>query len=179
MFKSIVNLFFPKVCSGCNSFLLTNENVICTVCRHDIPLTNHHLSPDNDASKKFYGRVPILHASALFYFHKNPSFCFSKTRETVAFPDIGRVFRFPSVRYEFIIQDFFFIVNAFQSHISPCLFHVAEIQISFPCYSPIKIPGDFLIPEIFSHCSDMERFLILFQQVRFSSRLFFRGREFF
>ena len=70
MFKSIVNLFFPKVCSGCNSFLLTNENVICTVCRHDIPLTNHHLNPDNDASKKFYGRIPIQHASALFYFHK-------------------------------------------------------------------------------------------------------------
>ena len=70
MFKSIVNLFFPKVCSGCNSFLLTNENVICTVCRHDIPLTNHHLNPDNDSSKKFYGRIPIQHASALFYFHK-------------------------------------------------------------------------------------------------------------
>ena len=44
--------------------------MICTVCRHDIPLTNHHLNPDNDASKKFYGRIPILHASALFYFHK-------------------------------------------------------------------------------------------------------------
>ena len=70
MFESIINLFFPKVCSGCNSFLLTNENVICTVCRHDIPLTNHHLNPENDASKKFYGRIPILHASALFYFHK-------------------------------------------------------------------------------------------------------------
>lgn len=70
MFKSILNLFFPQVCSGCSSFLQTNENVICTVCRHDIPLTNHHLNPDNDASKKFYGRIPILHASALFYFHK-------------------------------------------------------------------------------------------------------------
>ena len=55
MFKSIINLFFPKVCSGCNSFLLTNENVICTHCRHDIPLTNHHLIADNDAFKKFYG----------------------------------------------------------------------------------------------------------------------------
>ena len=70
MFKSIINLFFPKVCSGCNSFLLTNENVICTHCRHDIPLTNHHLIADNDAFKKFYGRIPVLHASALFYFHK-------------------------------------------------------------------------------------------------------------
>jgi len=70
MFQSIINLFFPKVCSGCNSFLLTNENVICTICRHDIPLTNHHLILDNDAFKKFYGRIPVLHASALFYFHK-------------------------------------------------------------------------------------------------------------
>ena len=70
MFESIINLFFPKVCSGCSSFLLSNENVICTVCRHDIPLTNHHLNPENDAFKKFYGRIPIIHTSALFYFHK-------------------------------------------------------------------------------------------------------------
>ena len=70
MFESIINLFFPKVCSGCNSFLLSNENVICTVCRHDIPLTNHHLNPENDAFKKFYGRIPVIHTSALFYFHK-------------------------------------------------------------------------------------------------------------
>ncbi|TDE55023.1 ComF family protein [Flavobacterium sp. GT3P67] len=70
MFESIINLFFPKVCSGCSSFLLANENVICTVCRHDIPLTNHHLNPENDAFKKFYGRIPVLHTSALFYFHK-------------------------------------------------------------------------------------------------------------
>ncbi|RTY86678.1 ComF family protein [Flavobacterium sp. RSP49] len=70
MFESIINLFFPKVCSGCNAFLIANENVICTVCRHDIPLTNHHLNPENDAFKKFYGRIPVVHTSALFYFHK-------------------------------------------------------------------------------------------------------------
>jgi ComF family protein len=70
MFESIINLFFPKVCPGCSSFLVANENVICTVCRHDIPLTNHHLNPENDAFKKFYGRIPVIHTSALFYFHK-------------------------------------------------------------------------------------------------------------
>ena len=70
MIKSLINLFFPKVCSGCSSFLLANEKVICTVCRHNIPLTNHHLDPENDAFKKFYGRIPVLHASALLYFHK-------------------------------------------------------------------------------------------------------------
>ncbi len=70
MFKSIINLFFPPVCAGCHSFLLSNENVICTLCRHTIPLTNNHLNPENEAFKKFYGRIPVEYASALFYFHK-------------------------------------------------------------------------------------------------------------
>jgi len=70
MFKTIINLFFPKVCVGCNSLLLSNENVICTICRHEIPLTNHHLNPENEAFKKFYGRIPVEYSSALLYFHK-------------------------------------------------------------------------------------------------------------
>ena len=70
MFKSLVNLFFPPVCAGCHSFLLSNENVICTLCRHNMPLTNHHLNPENEAFKKFYGRIPVEYASALLYFHK-------------------------------------------------------------------------------------------------------------
>lgn len=70
MFKTLINLFFPKVCAGCNSFLLSNENVICTLCRHNIPLTNHHLNPENEAFKKFYGRIPVEYTSALVYFHK-------------------------------------------------------------------------------------------------------------
>jgi ComF family protein len=70
MFKHIINLFFPAVCAGCNSLLSSNEKVICTLCRHNVPLTNQHLNPDNEAFKKFYGRVPIEYASALLYFHK-------------------------------------------------------------------------------------------------------------
>ena len=63
-------MFFPPVCAGCKSFIGTNENVICTVCRHELPLTNHHLNPENEAFKKFYGRIPVEYASALLYFHK-------------------------------------------------------------------------------------------------------------
>jgi ComF family protein len=70
MIQSIINLFFPKACAGCNSFLLKDEIVICTSCRHDIPLTNHHLSKNNDVYSKFYGRIPIEFASSLMYFHK-------------------------------------------------------------------------------------------------------------
>lgn len=70
MFNSLINLFFPKVCAGCKSFINTNEYVICTICRHELPLTNHHLNPENEAFKKFYGRIPVEHVSALLYFHK-------------------------------------------------------------------------------------------------------------
>jgi ComF family protein len=70
MFKNIINLFFPPVCAGCHSFLISNENVICTQCRHNIPLTNHHVNPENEAFKKFYGRIPVEYTSALLYFHK-------------------------------------------------------------------------------------------------------------
>ncbi|PJJ10452.1 ComF family protein [Flavobacterium sp. 1] len=70
MFKSLINLFFPKVCAGCKSFIGTNEHIVCTVCRHELPLTNHHLNPENEAFKKFYGRIPVEYVSAFLYFHK-------------------------------------------------------------------------------------------------------------
>jgi ComF family protein len=70
MLKSIINLFFPPICAGCHSLLLSNEKVLCTICRHNIPLTNHHLNVENEAFKKFYGRVPVEFTSAMLYFHK-------------------------------------------------------------------------------------------------------------
>lgn len=70
VFKSIIDLFFPKVCAGCHSLLLTNETVLCTVCRHEIPLTQYHLDTNNEAVKKFYGKIDIQHASAFLYYNK-------------------------------------------------------------------------------------------------------------
>ncbi len=70
MWNHLLNLFFPKSCAGCHSFLLSDEKVICTQCRHEIPLTNHHKIEENEVIQKFYGRIPLEYGSALFYFHK-------------------------------------------------------------------------------------------------------------
>lgn len=70
MFKSLFNLFFPQVCLGCGTFMQLNETVICTSCRHELPLTNHHSETENEIIKKFYGRIPIEFGAAMFYFHK-------------------------------------------------------------------------------------------------------------
>ncbi len=70
MFTSLINLFYPRICAGCESFLLQDEKVICTRCRHEIPLTNHLVIPNNEAFMKFYGKIPVEFVVAHFYFHK-------------------------------------------------------------------------------------------------------------
>ncbi|WP_238989976.1 ComF family protein [Flavobacterium sharifuzzamanii] len=70
MINYLINLFFPKVCSGCRSLLLQNETVFCTICRHEMPLTQYHLNPRNEAVKKFYGKIDVQFASAFLYFNK-------------------------------------------------------------------------------------------------------------
>lgn len=70
MFTHLINLFFPKVCAGCDALLLASENVICTHCRHEIPLTGHYLNADNEAMKKFYGKIPVVFVSTFMFYHK-------------------------------------------------------------------------------------------------------------
>lgn len=70
MLKNLMNLFFPEVCFGCNNIMLTNETVICTSCRHEIPITNHCFQFENEMYKRFYGRVPVEFAGAKLFFHK-------------------------------------------------------------------------------------------------------------
>ena len=69
MLKYLVNLMFPKLCLGCNSLLLCNEQTICSACNHNLPHTNHHLLKSNDTTKKFYGIIPIEFSAAMLYFH--------------------------------------------------------------------------------------------------------------
>lgn len=70
MIKSLLHLFFPEVCLGCKSTLLASEDTICTICRHQIPLTNHVLNQDNEAFNKFYGKIPVEFVATLCYYHK-------------------------------------------------------------------------------------------------------------
>jgi len=70
MLRHLINVLFPKVCAGCKTFLLGNEKVICTRCRHEIPLTGFYMDPNNDSYKKFYGRIIVDHVSSFMYYHK-------------------------------------------------------------------------------------------------------------
>lgn len=70
MLKSIVNLFFPKVCYACNNLLNDNVDTICMDCRHDLPVTNFHFDNNDNVSKVLYGRAKIENGASLFRFEK-------------------------------------------------------------------------------------------------------------
>jgi len=66
----LLNLFFPQVCEACNNVLADNELVICTKCRHDLPITNFHFENADNVKKVVYGRVKLEQATALLHFSK-------------------------------------------------------------------------------------------------------------
>ena len=66
----MLNLLFPKVCGGCRSPLLKTELVICTQCRHSLPIACHHRTSNNAMKNVFYGRFPVENATALLQFQK-------------------------------------------------------------------------------------------------------------
>lgn len=63
-------LFFPIYCAACDQPLYQNEKVICTSCRHLLPLGNFHKGNAKKIEKVFYGRVKIENATALLRFQK-------------------------------------------------------------------------------------------------------------
>lgn len=70
MLKALLHIFFPEVCSCCDTLLDDGEYVICTSCRHNLPVTQFHLTNDQTVQKVFYGRVKLQQATALLRFEK-------------------------------------------------------------------------------------------------------------
>lgn len=67
-FQSLLHLFFPYTCCGCNTGLLTEGSLFCLWCQASMPLTGFEVLPANPIEKIFWGRVEIEAASAHLYF---------------------------------------------------------------------------------------------------------------
>ena len=66
----MLNLLFPKICNGCKSKLAKGEDIICAVCRHNLPLACFHRTNDDTMKNIFYGRFSLENATALLLFQK-------------------------------------------------------------------------------------------------------------
>lgn len=69
--RSLTNLFFPRLCTGCGNDLFGKEEVLCLACIDKLPVTNFHLHSNNPVEKIFWGRLPLVNASSYLYFTKD------------------------------------------------------------------------------------------------------------
>ncbi|MDR0659641.1 MAG: ComF family protein [Prevotellaceae bacterium] len=70
-FKYFIDLLYPQVCDACGNPLVDGEQLVCSYCRYEIPLTNFWNSPDNPAAELFLGKVELEQVSSFFYFTKS------------------------------------------------------------------------------------------------------------
>jgi competence protein ComFC len=71
MLKDCILLFFPEQCACCQRHLIKHERLICTFCRHDLSFGNYTNQSPNTVENCFYGKVPLVAATALFLFREN------------------------------------------------------------------------------------------------------------
>lgn len=70
--SDIAGLFFPPTCAACGKPLAVRGDFLCNYCRWEIPLTRFWEQADNPVAQKFHGLLPVVHASAFYYFvHHN------------------------------------------------------------------------------------------------------------
>jgi len=70
LWDDFISLLFPRLCHGCGSHLMRNENLICMECYVLIPRTNYHLLPDNPVARLFWGRSFIEKAAAFSFYNR-------------------------------------------------------------------------------------------------------------
>mgnify|MGYP000628005768 CR=1 FL=1 len=66
----LADLFFPRLCLGCDIPLHINESDLCFSCQLVLPKTDFHRFPENPAWQNFIGRVDVLAATSFLHFEK-------------------------------------------------------------------------------------------------------------
>ncbi len=67
---SFLHLLFPHVCTGCGNDIINDTNELCMRCIAAMPETYFEIHAGNPVEKLFWGRLPLVGASAQFYFTK-------------------------------------------------------------------------------------------------------------
>ena len=70
LISDTIHLFYPHVCTGCGSDLVSVHNLLCLKCIDALPQTNFAKHAANPIEKIFWGRIPLAAAHSEFYFSK-------------------------------------------------------------------------------------------------------------
>jgi ComF family protein len=70
IWQGLLHLLYPKICIGCGTDLIANNQLLCLDCMEALPLTNFLRHDENPVEKIFRGRLNISSAFAYLYFTK-------------------------------------------------------------------------------------------------------------
>jgi ComF family protein len=68
--EALLHLAFPHLCEGCGTDTLHPDHYLCVHCLDDLPKTGFPQHDDNPVEQLFWGRLPVEHAAAHYYFTK-------------------------------------------------------------------------------------------------------------
>jgi ComF family protein len=69
-FNGLLHLLYPQTCAGCGSDIIADNQLLCSRCIADLPVTNFHLAAANPVEKLFTGRLQLYSATSFLYFTK-------------------------------------------------------------------------------------------------------------
>ena len=67
---SLIRLFYPHLCYGCGAELFSSGQLLCLSCHCSMPETGFQFHANNPVEKIFWGRLPLVAATSLYYFTK-------------------------------------------------------------------------------------------------------------
>ncbi len=68
VFSGIKVIFFPELCVACGRKLVAGENMLCTACRVDMPLTGDHKGDNSHLRERFANHFDPVWAVSFFYY---------------------------------------------------------------------------------------------------------------
>lgn len=69
----VTSIIYPALCLNCNCKISSKEQAICLECDHNLPRTNFQNRKENQFLVRFWGRIPVHAASAMYLFNGNES----------------------------------------------------------------------------------------------------------
>lgn len=67
----LASLFYPRLCLACGTNLPPSTSLLCLSCQYRLPQTHYHLSKENPFTERFWGRVDVKSAAALYHYDKD------------------------------------------------------------------------------------------------------------
>ena len=71
LWNDLIGVLLPRTCIVCGRPLVPMEEVCCTTCTLDMPLTNYKAADGNPIERIFWGKAPIVRATAFMKYQPN------------------------------------------------------------------------------------------------------------